>query len=157
MVRVTYGMDPSWAGSRATKTLQINKDVAINLRFTQSGTVSSRLLKECISPKESAVNNLQVDVCKSMSQVTSAGNIMGWQDDGQNCKSLGTGAAPVKDCGAPNMVVEGVNADGTVKCRTLNQGIVPATDLMNSAACAPGGTVRLDYDPVTKRMRTLCF
>lgn len=161
MVQVTYQMNPSsvagFAGSRATKSMTVKKDIALSLRFTQAAAQNARLLKECISPKESAVNNLQVDVCKSMTMVSSAGNIMGWQDSTQNCQAQGTAVAPVKNCTDPNMVVEGVNADGTVKCRMLNQGIVPATDLMNNAACAPGGTVRLDYDPVTKRMRTVCY
>ncbi|MES2525827.1 MAG: hypothetical protein V4598_02020 [Bdellovibrionota bacterium] len=156
MIQVTYRMDPTFPDSRANKTAEVKKDIAISLRFTQAAATNARLLQECLSPKESAVNNLQVDVCKTMTQVSSAGNIMGWQDETQNCKSLGSDVAPVKDCGGPGMVIEGVNADGTVKCRSLQHGVTPST-LIDNSPCGPTGTVRLDYNPVDKTLRTRCY
>ena len=173
MIRVTYKMkasgtpaDPAetaagidWNGTRATKTVEVSKDIALNLRFTQNAVATSRQLKDCVSPKESSINNLQNDICETMTQVTSTGNIMGWTDASQGCKLAGSGGAPVKTCPNPGEVVQGINSDGTVHCVLLINGVDPFGDLVDPSApsCAPGTSVKLVIDPISKKLKQACY
>lgn len=157
MLQVTYEMDPAFPGSRAVKKMSVKKDISLNLRFTQHTNPANRYLRECLSPKESAVNNLQSDICNSMTMVASTGNIMTWRDGTQSCDLLGTTpGSPVKTCPG-GMVVAGIQADGTVHCEMLNQGVAPAADLSVATPCSPTAQVKLEWDPVTKKMRAACY
>ncbi len=160
VLKITYGQAPSdvpgWAGSRAQKVYSVSKDINLMLRFSQNTTPSSRLFKECVAGKQSSINNLQNDICGSMTQVTSVGNIMVWDDATQGCVARGTTSAPVKVCTDANLVIDGINADGTVRCRSLTYGVSPATDLSQSTGCLPGALVRMEYDTVTKRLKAKC-
>lgn len=94
------------------------KDIMLNVRFSQAGQ-----LKECINSQESSVNNLQNDICKSMSAVTSAGSVVAtWDEATQSCKTNGTNAAMLKQCPA-GMVVEGIRSDGSVHCKYPTTGV----------------------------------
>ena len=157
VLRVTYGTDPSWPGSRAKKAFSTSKDINLMFRFSQNTDPNLRLFKECVSPKESSVANLQNDICGSMTQVTSTGNIMVWSDATQGCVSLGSTSSPVKSCTAANMVIDGINADGTVRCKMLTDGIQPAVDYMDGAGCNPGSSIRMEYDTVTKKLKAVCY
>jgi hypothetical protein len=151
-LQVTYEMDPSFAGSRAVKKMSVRKDIALNFRFTENASIGSRLFKECLSPKESSVNNLQNDICTSMSTITSSGMIMSWSDAEQKC--VVQNGTPVKTCPA-GMVVEGIRSDGSVHCEMLNKGVDP-TMYVNPTSCPPSSTIQLQYDPVTKKMKAVC-
>ncbi len=157
VLRITYGTDPAWPNSRAKKAYSVSKDINLTLRFSQNSNPALRLFQECISPKESSINNLQNDICGSMTQVTSTGNIMVWSDATQGCVALGNTSTPVKKCAAANMVIDGINADGTVRCKMLTNGVVPATDLMDNSGCAPGSSIRMEFDVVTRKVKAVCY
>lgn len=156
VMKITYGMDPSWPGSRAQKVYSFSKDINLMLRFTQNTDPNLRLFKECVAGKQSSINNLQNDICGSMTQVTSTGNIMVWSDATQGCVAIGTTSSPVKVCTDANLVIDGINADGTVRCRSLTYQVNPSTDLMQTTGCLPGALVRMEYDSVTKRLKAKC-
>lgn len=158
VLRITYGTDPSWPNSRARKAFSISKDVNLLFRFTQNATSTNRVFKECLSGKESSINNLQNDICGGMgSSVTSIGSIMVWSDATQGCISVGDTSAPVKTCTTINMVIDGINADGTVRCKSALNGVAPAVDLMDGTGCAPGTSIRMEWDTVSKRVKARCY
>ncbi len=158
VLRITYGTDPSWPNSRAKKAFSLTKDINIMLRFTQDAVVANRQFKECISVTESSINNLQNDICGAMGgSISTIGSIMVWSDAAQGCVSLGSTSTPLKTCSTANMVIDGINADGTVRCRSITNGVVPSTDLMDNVGCAPGTSIRMEYDTATQKLKARCF
>ncbi len=157
VMKITYGTNPAWAGSRSTKATSVSKDINLMLRFSQHTTPSSRLFKECVAGKQSAINNLQNDICGTMgSQVTSIGSVMVWDDATQGCVAQGTDLNPLKECETPNMVIDGVDSNGRVRCRPLTFGVDPAVDLMQSTGCLPDATIRMEFDPATRKLKAQC-
>lgn len=146
VMRVTYRLKDGIPGGGR----RISKDINLNLRFTQSATPQ---FQECLSGAESSVNNLSHDICQAMTQVSSSGTIMRWNDTTQSCQVEGSFAAKIKDCPA-GTVVEGIRADGSVRCKTLSSGVNPGTDLMLETTCPAGATVRLEV--VNGKVKTLC-
>lgn len=143
---VTYELNPRM-NSGTAKT--IKRDANINMRFDQT----TRQFKECLSGGESSVNNLQHDICESMRQVSSNGNVMQWNDQTQKCETIGTTASPLKTCPAGTLV-DGISTNGTVRCRNATQGTVPNQDLMLTSPCAPGTSVKLDI--IDGKVKTTC-
>lgn len=131
VLKVNYQMNPDLPGGGR----RVSKDINLNLRFTQAATP---VFQECVSSNESSVINLQHDICASMSQVSSAGVIMQWNDVTQTCQAL----SGVKSCPAGTML-EGIRSDGTVHCKSISQGVNPNEDLMLQAACSAGTRVQL--------------
>lgn len=133
-LRVTYKASEARGGRTLTK------DVNLSLRFSQE--TNPPLFRECLSGLESSVNNLQNDICNGMTdQFDSTGVIMRWNDATQECERIGSGSLKVKVCPA-GTVVEGVRADGSVHCKSLVDGVVPARDLMIESPqnCGSGRT-----------------
>lgn len=148
VMRVTYQLNPRIkpGGGRS-----VSKDINLNLRFTQGGSPQFR---ECLSGQESSINNLQHDICTSMTQVASSGRIMQWNDATQSCESVGgTGASALKTCPS-GTILEGVKTDGTVNCKAFASGVNPVEDLMLESPCQPGATIRLEL--VNGKVKTRC-
>ncbi len=145
-LRMTYRLGPTMPGAGKTVT----KDLNINMRFTQDTVAANRLFKSCLSGSESSLNNLQHDICASMTQLSSAGSIMRWNDVTQQCDAL----TSVKTCPA-GTIIEGVRADGTVHCKAMSQGVDFQNDLMLSSPCAAGTSVRLEL--VDGKLTTRCI
>lgn len=132
-LKILYRQAPHLGGK------SLYKDVNLNMRFSQDTTPAFR---DCLSGNESAINNLQNDVCNSMTtQFGSTGVIMRWDDNTQKCVRIGEDGSKVKQCPAGS-VVEGIRADGSVHCKSLVQGVVPGQDLMKESAinCGSGQT-----------------
>jgi hypothetical protein len=154
VLKVTYGTNPAWANSRATKVFTVSKDINLSLRFKQDASSSNRKFKECVAGKQSSINNLQNDICGSMG-IDSSGSVMAWNDETQSCMPEGTFTAPVKSCPDPNMVIDGIDSTGTVRCKSITSGVNPS-DIMQTTGCTPGATVRMEVDPVTKKLEAKC-
>ncbi len=147
VMRVTYRLNPNLPnGGR-----RVTKDINLNLRFTQAATPQ---FQECISGGESSVNNLSHDICSSMTQVSSSGTIMQWNDTTQSCEVVGSYASKVKECPS-GTVLEGIRSDGSVRCKAVSSGVTPGQDLMLQSACPPGSTVKLEI--VNGKIKTLCY
>lgn len=145
---VNYELNPNVNGGTAKS---VRKDININMRFDQT----SRQFKECLSGNESSVNNLQHDICASMSQISSTGSIVSWDDLTQKCVYRGSSGAPVKTCPAGTLL-QGVAADGTVSCKNVTQGTTPSSDLMlpSSTTCPTGQSVKLEI--IDGKVMTRC-
>lgn len=144
VLRITYKLNPNLPGGGGKR---VSRDINLNLRFTQSGS----LFKECLSGNESSVNNLAYDMCRGMNQITSVGTgvLMQWDDASQSCQRV-TG---VKDCPA-GTYLEGVRSDGSVRCKAFSSGIDPNADLMLQSGCAPPATVKLEI--VNGKLKATC-
>ena len=136
ILRVTYELNPDINGGNAKR---VTKDVNLNLRFTKDATP---VFRECMSSESGNVTNLQNDICLSMTQVSSSGRIMNWNDNLGRCEVVGDYNNPLKRCPDNHMAVGGIQADGTVQCKSLTDG-VPPSNLVNPGACAAGQGVRL--------------
>lgn len=92
------------------------KEILLNLRFTPAGQ-----FRECFNDQESSTNNLQNDVCKLLTPVNSLGESLGtWDEATQSCALRGTPAAPLKNCSAQGLSVEGVSND--MHCKPILEG-----------------------------------
>lgn len=136
----------------------VTKDVVVNLRFNQDGTGGKQTgFIECFSDQESAVNNLQKDVCKSMfnnfTNVSSDGGLVVWNEQTQTCELNGTPGAPLKNCSTAGLMVAGIRSDGTVHCRSMSDGFNP-TPVTDTAACAATSKVKLDW--VGSKVKATC-
>jgi prepilin-type N-terminal cleavage/methylation domain-containing protein len=148
--RIMYKLNPDLPyGGRS-----VNKLVTLPLRFSR---VSPAVFRECMSSNESSVNNLQNDVCNSMtSQFGSTGVIMQWNDATQKCERVGASSGtPVKDCASTGQIVEGIRSDGSVHCKSIGDGVVPGEDLMLQSPCPPGGSIKLEI--VDGKVVTTCL
>ena len=138
-LRVTYTMNPS-IDSRI-----VIKDANLNLRFSTTGAG----LQECFNNQESAVNNLQNNVCKNFYKNVSGDAKEGvpviWDEVTQTCKLNGqaTPATPLKDCSTSGLMVEGIRTDGTVNCRSIATGSKIA-EKADSTPCAPNSKVSFE-------------
>ena len=149
-LRITYTLNPK-LGTRT-----IAKDIILNARFDAAGR-----FKECFNDQESAVNNLQNDVCKSFSPlgsngITSDGVVMVWNEATQTCDPYGTTANPLKDCTTHGLMVEGMRADGSMHCRPIGQGFDPEPIRDTSqTTCGAGTQARVEF--VGGKVKVTCF
>lgn len=148
-LRITYAINPKIGKKR------ISKDIFMNLRFTGGS------FKECINNKESSINNLQNDLCKSLNlseaetfTSTGQGHIAVWDEATQTCKVTGT-----KDCSTQyNAQVEGIGDDGVVRCKPIlyrDEGTEMANPAQ-SATCPVGQKPQMYWDGVAKKMVIRC-
>lgn len=145
-LRVTYAINPKIGKKR------ISKDIFLNLRFTAGS------FKECINNKESSINNLQNDLCKSLNlsegEFDSSGRIAVWDEATQTCKVTGS-----KNCSNDyNAQVEGIGDDGVVRCKPILYLDEP-TEMANptqTATCPSGQKPQMYWDGVGKKMVIRC-
>ncbi len=145
-LRMTYRLGPTMPGGGKIVT----KDININMRFTQDTVATNRQFQACMSGAESSLNNLQHDICSSMTQLSSGGSIMRWNDVTQQCEAL----TSVKTCPA-GTIIEGVRADGTVHCKGITQGLDFQKDLLLNSPCAPGTSIQLQI--IDGKVTTKCI
>lgn len=150
-LRFEYIMNPN------IETRRVTKDINLNLRFNDDPTFGPVGFKKCFSEKESAINNLQKDLCKSMfntfSNIKSDGGLVIWDEESQSCKLNGSPISPLKDCSTPGLMVAGIRSDGTLHCRSVSDGFnpVPVTD---TSACYATSKVKLDW--VGSKVKATC-
>lgn len=159
-LRVKYQLNPR-IGNRT-----LIKDIVVNMRFNDdvtpdpmTGVVPQTGFIRCFNDQESSINNLQSDMCKSfyanafISNVTSEGALVYWDEESQTCKLNGTPDKPLKDCTAPGLMVDGISSNGTVHCRSISEGF-DAGPSVNTSACAATTNVKLVWDGT--RLRVTC-
>jgi hypothetical protein len=116
------------------------------VRFNKDALAGNVGFKECFNDQESSVNNLQSDICKSlypaMTNITSSGALVFWDESSQSCKLNGTTSAPLIDCMTQGMMVEGIRSDGTAHCRSISQGFDPSP-MVDSTSCSANTNVIL--------------
>lgn len=118
IIKVVYELDPNKFPS--ANHPKVTKDILLNARFSTTAPVQ---FKECLNSQESSVNNLQNDLCKSMSAITSTGSVVAtWDEATQTCKTNGDASTKLKTCPA-GMVIEGIRSDGSVHCKYPSNGI----------------------------------
>jgi Tfp pilus assembly protein PilV len=133
------------------------KDVLLNLRFNSTnGTFT-----ECFNDQESSVNNLSNDLCDTINAtgITSDGRVSYWDEVQQKCLlrgAAGTGTGDLKNCSAQGLMVEGINSNGIVSCRSVGQGFEPGPSTVPSIVdnCANGDKARLAW--ISGKLRILC-
>lgn len=139
-IRFEYTLNPN-IGTRT-----VTKEAIVNVRFNEDAVSGPVGFIECFNDQESSVNNLQNDVCKSfypaLTNVASDGGLVYWDESSQSCKLNGTPGAPLKDCTAFGLMVEGIRSDGTAHCRSIGQGF-DSTPLVDSTSCPATSSVQL--------------
>lgn len=136
-IRFTYQLNPR-LGNRT-----VTKDSIVNMRFDKTGK-----FVECFNDQESTVNNLQNDLCDAINStgVDSNGRLTTWDENLQKCVLTGSAAAPVKDCTAAGMMVEGISSGGVMHCRPISTGFDPAPLINGSTTtCAAGSNATLVF------------
>lgn len=128
----------------------VSKEIILNLRFSAGGQ-----FKECFNNQESTVNNLQNDLCKTLTPVASTGVVASWDEASQSCRLNGTVAAPLKDCTAAGLSVEGIRADGSVHCKAIMEGFNAAPSVDPAVTCPPPQKPSLNWSG--NRMRVICI
>lgn len=137
IIKVVYELNPT----KFPNAPKITKDILLNARFNTTGTTTFR---ECLNSQESSVNNLQNDICKSLSSITSTGSVVAtWDEATQSCKTNGDTTNKLKTCPA-GMVIEGIRSDGSVHCKYPTTGI----------SCPAGQTGKLKM--VGGSMKVVC-
>lgn len=137
IVRIVYELNTA----KFPNSPKVSKDILLTARFSTTGTTK---FKECLNSQDSSVNNLQNDICKSMSSLASTGSVIAqWDEATQSCKTVGDTTNKLKTCPA-GMVVEGIRSDGSVHCKYPTTGI----------GCPPGQTGKLKM--VSGSMKVVC-
>ena len=137
-LRVTYTTNP-----RVPYRKTIHKDIILNLRL------SNGYFSECVDARESSMNNLQNDLCKSL------GPLATWDDSKQICQIKNE----TQDC-LPNQHVAGIGSNGTLTCAkipspsnpTAASGLVEATPLN----CSSSKKLGVSFDTTDKKMKLTC-
>ncbi len=139
-IRFEYTLNPE-IGVRT-----VSKESIVNMRFNEDAISGPVGFKECFNDQESAVNNLQNDVCSSLypalTNIASDGGLVIWDEATQTCKLNGTPLNPLKNCTAAGMMVEGIRSDGTAHCRPVTEGF-NAAPMVDSTTCAATSKVKL--------------
>jgi Tfp pilus assembly protein PilV len=89
----------------------ISKDMFLNFRFFGGQ------FRECLSPSESNINNLQNDLCKSlnMDELSSSGQTATWNEEKQTCEVVATRTCNPND----GYQVDGIGSDGQIRCKKI--------------------------------------
>lgn len=144
-IRVSYQMNPK------IHSKTITKQILLNTRFT-----TSQNFLECASADESALTNLQNDLCRDIGKAGSVvsngvigtnGSLAYWDEATQSCISKGSSTNKLKECPA-GFVVRGVRSDGVVHCQPVNDNFNP-TDVQQGTktnTCATGQKATLSYE-----------
>ena len=135
--RVTYTTNP-----RVPYRKTIHKDIILNLRL------SDGKFSECVDARESYMNNLQNDLCKSL------GPLATWNDSKQICQIINGS----KDCLPTNQHVAGIGSDGSLTCTKIPSGLTAASGLMEPTPsnCLHPKKVGISFDPTDKKMKLTC-
>lgn len=141
-IRMTYNLTPRLGNRRVVR------DLIVGVRFG-GGTYQG-----CSNDQQSSVNNLQDDLCKSLTSITSTGSVIAaWNEETQRCELRNN----VKDCSAPGMMIEGIRSDGSVHCRTMGTGFnIESGSAFDgtSTSCPSGTTAKLVLSG--NRLRVIC-
>jgi hypothetical protein len=124
----------------------VQKEVNVGLRFASDGT-----FRECVNNQESAVNNLQKDICKSLGGESGPGVIARWDEDTQSC--LMANDLPLCPSG---QLVEGIKSDGSVVCKAVST-VLTSSNFVGSPGsnCPAGSKTSLVIDSAGK-LRVSC-
>jgi type II secretory pathway pseudopilin PulG len=143
IIRVVYELDPA----RFPNAPKVQKDILLNARFSNAGQ-----FKECLNSQESSVNNLQNDICKSMTAISSSGSgstagagggvIAHWDEATQTCVTNGTLTNKLKTCPA-GMVIEGIRSDGSVHCKYPSSGLSCPPPYTKAVMKMSGGSLKV--------------
>jgi prepilin-type N-terminal cleavage/methylation domain-containing protein len=147
-VRVTYN-------NTKMDNRTVVKDINVNVRFNAGKFI------QCFNNQQSAVNNLQNDLCKSLYNQSSlgvasagSGQIAVFDPSTQKCV-LNTS---VKDCTTQGSMLGGIiSSDGAVRCKNF----VDSFDtLFNSSSptanCAGALKASVQYDSATGKLKVVC-
>ncbi len=149
LLKVTYKQNPR-LGNRI-----ITKDISVNMRF------SNGKFQNCVNNQQSAVNNLQNDLCRSfysrssLGSITTTGQVAYFDDVSQRCVVNSN----IRDCTANGVMIGGIiSSDGTVKCRGLNNAFnttTPLNDTTPSSACGAGSQASVQF--VGGKFKAVCL
>lgn len=133
----------------------VAKEISVNVRFNAGKFI------ECFNNQESAVNNLQNDLCKSLYNQSSLGVATAWTGqiayfDAATQKCVMN--TNVKNCNSQGSMLGGIiSSDGAVKCKTF---VDPFNVLYNTSAptanCAGAYKASVQYDSVTGKLKIVC-
>ena len=136
LLNVTYTLNPR-IGVRT-----ITKQISLSLRF------SNGVFQECFNDQKSSISNLQNDVCRSLSSLSSTGvqsdgRVAIFNDETQHCEMNPN----LKDCTSQGLMVEGIRSDGTVHCRSISEGFnpTPSIDGTLSPCSSSASTAKLQW------------
>lgn len=110
-IRMNYAKNP-----RLNATERVSKDIIVNVRFSGSQ------FRECFNDQESSINNLQSDICNTLTSVNSSGAISQWNDVTQSCVMNVDATNGIKNCPAGSQMIAGASQDGILRCRDLEEG-----------------------------------
>lgn len=155
ILKVDYVMNPKLTGG-IEKTV-VSKDIVLNARF------SGGQFQECTNSQESNINNLQSDFCKSLNyenngiatdgSLANSGKLATWNEKNQTCE-MGVD----KDCSGPGLMVDGIDSNGRVKCRSITTTNAAETMKSNnsSGACPTGTKPNVKFRSDSKRFEVQC-
>lgn len=137
VLSVTYQMNPN----KFPSARSVSKQIILNARFATTGATPG--FRECFNSQESSVNNLQNDICKSLTAVTSTGSVVAtWDEATQSCKTVGDSTNKLKDC-PPGTVIEGIRSDGSVHCKQPVSGVGDCPAGQTLTVTGSGPTMRI--------------
>ncbi len=155
ILKVDYVMNPKLTGN-IEKTM-VSKDIVLNARF------AGGQFQECTNSQESNINNLQSDFCKSLNYekdgvttngaLTNSGKLATWNEITQTCE-MGVD----KDCSGPGLMVDGIDSNGRVKCRSITTTQAAETLKSNNSSgiCAAGTKPNMKFRSDSKRFEIQC-
>ncbi len=136
-LRVTYTTNP-----RVPYRKTVHKDVMLNLRL------SAGQFSECVDARESYMNNLQYELCKSLRPLTI------WDDSKQTCKIINGST----NCSSPNEHITGFGPNSTLPCASIPSDPTAASKLVESSPiiCSSSQKVKISFDTIDKKMKLTC-
>ena len=136
LLNVSYTLNPR-IGVRT-----LTKQISLNVRFANG------VFQECFNDQKSSISNLQNDVCRSLSSLSSTGvlsdgRVAIFNDSTQQCEMNPN----LKDCTSQGLMVEGIRSDGTVHCRSISEGFnpSPSIDGTSSSCSLSTSTAKLQW------------
>jgi prepilin-type N-terminal cleavage/methylation domain-containing protein len=136
LLNVTYTLNPR-IGVRT-----IRKQISLNVRFANG------VFEECFNDQKSSISNLQNDVCRSLSSLSSTGiqsdgRVAYFDDKTQQCVLNSS----LKNCTDQGLMVEGIRSDGTVHCRSITEGFNPSPSIngTSSSCSSSSSTAKLQW------------
>jgi prepilin-type N-terminal cleavage/methylation domain-containing protein len=149
LLKVTYRQNPK-LGNRI-----ITKDITVNMRF------SNGKFQHCVNNQQSAVNNLQNDLCRSLysrssvGAISTTGQIAYFDDVTQRCVVN----TAIKDCTANGTMLTGVSSsDGAVHCSGFTNSFnttTPLFDTTPSSTCGSGSQASIQF--VGGKFKAICL
>ena len=136
-LRVTYTTNP-----RVPYKKTVHKDVMLNLRL------SAGKFSECVDARESSMNNLQYELCKSLAPLTI------WRDEKQICEIINGST----NCGSSNQHSAGFGSNGFSICASIPSDPTAVSKLVDSSPiiCSSPKKVKISFDITVKKMKLTC-